>query len=148
MVANARKGPHIVQRPNDALLRFQQLAKTLEREHPLVNPMQVYDIGLAKGFRASQVCSPRSRVNGKEPLAAPAIAQHNAQPLHDKASAPPHGRGERQNGGIVRFAQAHHHLGLVAVVLESVQQSAGGNSCTTSPFLGIYEEYFHAAKLV
>ena len=110
--------------------------------------MQVYDIGLAKGFRASQVCSPRSRVNGKEPLAAPAIAQHNAQPLHNKASAPPHGRGERQNGGVVRFALSHHHLGFVPVVLEGVHQSAGSDASATSPFLGVDEEYFHAAKLV
>ena len=110
--------------------------------------MQMHDIGAAKGFRATQVRSPRARVNGKKSLTASTIAQHNAQTLHNKASAAPHSRGERQNGGIVRLAQAHHHLGLVAVVLESVQQSAGGDSCTTSPFLGIYEEYFHAAKLV
>lgn len=110
--------------------------------------MQVYDIRLAKGFRASQVCSPRSRVNGKEPLAAPAIAQHNAQPLHDKASAAPHGRGERQDGRVVRFTLSHHHLRLVAVVLEGVHQSAGSNASATSPFFGVDEKYFHAAKLV
>ena len=45
VVAHAKVGPFVVKRPDNALSAAHDFAHFIERNHALVNPMQVYDVG-------------------------------------------------------------------------------------------------------
>lgn len=48
VMADTRERPHVVQCPNNRLAGIENFFQVLDREHTLINPMQVYYISLLK----------------------------------------------------------------------------------------------------
>jgi len=80
MVADAGKGPHVVQGPDHLFTGCNDLADFIEREHSLIDPVQVDDIGL---FEFRQIGDGKSAVGDRN------IEQIlSGQPVLQKDDAP------------------------------------------------------------
>ena len=73
MMTYRRDRPHIVHRPHNRLSQCQKASQLLQRDISLINPMQVYHIGLLHQRVRSNAHPCRCRRDGKELLAAQTI---------------------------------------------------------------------------
>ena len=55
VMANTCKWPHVMHCPDDGFATREDLADATKREHALIDPMQVDDVCLLKGFVAGDV---------------------------------------------------------------------------------------------
>ena len=66
MMADAGAGPHVVHGPYDGLSRSENLSEVIEREHSLIHPMQMDDIGLLEFGQGGDVRSGVGYIYRKE----------------------------------------------------------------------------------
>ena len=75
--------------PDHPLPAAQNLLQVVEREHGLVGPVQVDDVGLSELGQAGDVVAEARGVDGKEPFAAEAVAHEDFEPFEGELEPAP-----------------------------------------------------------
>ena len=147
MVANAGAGPHVVQCPYHGLARGQYLLKPLQRQHPLIYPMQVDDVRFAELRQAGNVGATVGNGDGKEVLPAETILPPDDKPLPQEVPPQPPRSGQGHGSDMVGLFVAHQHFGLHSVVVQGFGQPIGCHGSTTGTLGCIDNENSHGSML-
>ena len=81
IMADGRGGPDVVHGPDDRLARVENLGDVVEREHSLVDPVQVYHVGLAELGQSGDVGACVGDVDVEEVASAEVQMQEDAPTL-------------------------------------------------------------------
>ena len=107
IVASAREGPHVVQRPDHGLAEGKELGQAVERQVALVDPVQVDDVGLLH-LGVPRQAAPHV---GRRKV----VAQRVLLLVGQKGQTLPRKAGKV--GGLVEPAGAHSHFVVFASTL-------------------------------
>ena len=130
-MTDGRCGPQVVHGPHHGLAALHDLFYVTQRQHALVYPRQVNEVGLAKLGQRRYVGSRVGDIDSKEIVLGEMKMTEDGEPFPEEPPPleplvrQPHHR--QLVGGFVY----HQHLSLHAVVLQSLHQSVGSNSCST-----------------
>ena len=138
VVADARHGPHIVERPHDLLSRIENLFEVAEREHRLIDPVQMYHVGLFEQRQARDVSAVGGGVDGKEVFPAETVRSKDFRPLGNEAQLLPAAFRQAHNSFFPRAFVAAQQRSLLTVLAQGFQQPHGGNGCAAFVVGGIY----------
>ena len=147
LVADACEGPHVVHGPHHALAAVHDAAQVGEREHGLVGPVQVYDVGLAEGGVAGDVVAEACRVDAPQPLAAEAVAEHDFGSFEGELGLAPQCGLEGQHAAFLGLGLcvAAQHAGLHTPLVEGAQQAQGRNGRTACVAGGVHQQHLERA---
>lgn len=130
--------PDVMERPYDGLSGTYDLAYAFQREHTLINPMQMDDISLFKHFQPGDVGSCIGHVDVEKMPTGEVKMKEKTQPLpqempkHEPAAAGGHHRG------VVGVLVADEHRSLDAVAVQGLGQPSCCKGCTACPFACTY----------
>ena len=137
IVTHSGERPHIVHCPYDRFARSDYLLYCRERKHAVIDPMQVYDIGLLEFGEFSDAASSTTKVYGID-----AVTAKVSVPCH-RHTFPQHGQAvqktalSQHRGELLSALAAHQHLGLDAIVLQGFGKAIGCNGRSALSLSGI-----------
>ena len=146
-MTDSRSRPDVVHRPYHGLAALQDLEDATKRQHTLVDPMQVDDVGLAELGCPRDVYATIGDVELEQMTLGEMQVEENDQPLPEEvpimmpAAFKP---DDRQRIGLL---VAHQHLRFHTVVVQRLHQAAGSHRSPACPLARIDYKYSHAAKL-
>ena len=145
MVADAGHRPHVVQRPDNRLAGIQNLLQVVQRQHPLVHPVQMDDIGLLE-FRQRGDVGPRvGNIYGKQALLVEVVGPPDDDPFPHKIPDVPPRLAQGDHRHIVRLFVPDQHFCLDAALLQGFHQASSGDGCSSCLFRCIDDEYSHGS---
>ena len=142
-MTDGRRWPNIVHRPYHRFSALQNLADIVQRQHSLINPMQVNNVGLLEFRQFRNVSATIGNIYFEQVFAfkMKSCPHNKALPKEIPLQAPR--LWQCRNRQLVRFLVTHQHLCLHTVVVQCIHQAVGGNGCPTRPFARIYYQYSH-----
>ena len=146
-VADGRGRPHIVHRPDHRFTAVDNLSDILERQHTLVDPMQMNDIRLLELWQGSDVETDVGDVYAKEVLAREMEMPEDAPSFPQEIPLGTQGTLHSHYGDIIAHLVTHQHLSLNAIIVKGIHQTVGSHSSSTRPLACIYYEYSHDNNL-
>ena len=81
LMTHAGHGPHVVHGPYDGFAALQDFLHIAQRQHTLIEPMQMYDVGLLELGQSCDVGAMCRGIDGKQIFSAAAIGPHYTQAL-------------------------------------------------------------------
>ena len=145
-MANGSGGPDVVHSPHHGLATAQDAADAVERQHALVNPVQVNHIGLLKLAQTRDVGSRVGKVYVEEVLAREMQTDEDVEPLLEEMPVATGRLGKADHGQRVALLVANEHASLHAMVVQRHHQTVGSYRSTTRPLTCIYYQYSHCRK--
>ena len=143
IMADAGSRPEVVHRPHDRLSRTQDFTDVLQREHALVDPGEMYDVGLLELAQLRDVAAGVGEVYLKKVVAGEMQVPEHAEPFPEEVPLVLPLVAETDHGDVVRQLVTHQHLRLHAVVVQRILEPVGGNSRPACLLTGIYYQYSH-----
>ena len=144
MVADASAWPHVVKCPNNLFPRVNDAAYVAQREHTLVYPSKMNDIGFAETLELSDVGAVGGSVYRPKVFAAEAIGKYNLQPFGAEL------RLQKQtvlrqhlDVWILRLTVANKNLRLLATIVQRSHKAAGSYRRPANAFRCIHQKYLH-----
>ena len=117
-VADSGGWPDVVHRPYHPFPTGQYLADVLEREHALVDPVQVDDIRLLELTQSGDICPAIGDIHVEEVLAAQVEAQPDTKTFPEEMPLLSDGGAEGDHRQLVALLVAYQHLRLDPVVVQ------------------------------
>ena len=139
--------PDVVHRPHNGFSCIQYLANTFQRQHALINPVQMDDICLLKLWQLCDVCTTVGDIHLKQVLTVKVEPQPHDKTLPKEIELHPLLTWHCCYGQSVCLLVAHQHLRLHTIVVQRLHQPAGSYCSATRPFACIDYEYSHGAKV-
>ena len=143
VVADARSRPQVVHGPHHRLAAGKNLANRTQRQQPLIDPRQMDDVGLLKLGKTRDVDADIGQVELKELLPAEMKMPEQAPTLPKEVPPSEPRTGRLHHGDVVGHLVAHKHLGLHAIIVERVEQAAGGQGGPTCLLTCVDNQYAH-----
>jgi len=146
VVADACYGPHVVQGPYYFFARFQNGFNLRQRQHPLVNPMQVNEVGFPK-FR--RVCDGMAGIgdgNIEKMPARKTILTEDPPAFGIEILCCRPFRADADNPFVASFFAANHHFGLSAAGIQGLHQSVSRNGCPSLHVRCTDNKYLHLLR--
>ena len=146
MVADGRARPHVVQRPDDRFGALEYLLQVAERQHALVDPVEVDDVGLTECPCAGDVETGVGDGDGKEVPAVEAVAEGDDEPFPQEAHTLLPATADADDMRAVAGAVQDHQRRLDPIVTESLGEPSGSDRRTAHGLGCADKEYFHREK--
>ena len=143
IVADGRQRPEVVHGPYHRFSALQNASDAAQREHALIDPLQVDDVGLLELPQSGDVGTGIRHVNLKETFPGEMEMAEQAPAFPEEVQALQPAVGKGYDGRVVAEFLAHQHLRLYAIALQRLHQTVGGNGGTTRFFARIYNQDFH-----
>ena len=124
-MANGRCRPYIVHGPNHGLATIENPTNACKRQHSLVNPMQMDEIGLAELTRPRDIETRIGNIQLEKMLAREAQMPEDAPALPQEMPSRPHRRAQTHYRQAVGLFVANEHLSLHAIVVQRLHQAVG-----------------------
>lgn len=146
MMADAGEGPHVVHGPYDPLAASQDASDLGEREHGLIGPMEMDNVGFKELGQAGDVSAVAGGVDGKEAFARETVGGKDFSPFGHELEFQPHRRPEADHVGAVsgQRAVAAEQRGIHPALAQRLEQPKGGYGGATGMVGSVDKQYFHA----
>lgn len=138
MMADAGTGPHVVHGPYHGFARGENLFDVLQREHALVDPVQVNDVRLLEFGQRSNVRACIGYIYGEDILPFEVVGNQNDDAFPHEFPYHPPVLVQRHDGDLVGLFISYQQLGFDAMILKGFHQSAGCYGCSTDTFGCVY----------
>ena len=135
--------PDVVHGPDDGFAAPQYLPDILEREHALIDPVQVDDIGFFELPETGDVCAGVGDIHLEEMLPREMQTAENDKPLPKEMPSQQGRTRQLCHRQTIRLLITHQHLSLDTVVVQRLHQTAGSYSGTTRSLTRVYNQYSH-----
>ena len=135
--------PHVVHGPYYGFPAFEDLADGTQREHALINPVQMDDVGFLEFRQTCYVVARIGDVDVEEMLFGEAHVPEDAPTLPQEMPLSEDGTGHLGHGDRLCLLIAHQHLGLNSIVVKGIHQTVGCYCGATGLLACIYYEYSH-----
>ena len=144
--------PQVVQCPYHRLARRQYLAYHRQRQHTLINPREMDDIGLLEHRQTGDVGTAAAEINLPQVVALYMQTEQHGKPfIQEMPSLQPSAKAMAATAGVVDTDNIYVLLGLLAhkhacphpTIVECRKQSARSNSRATRLLICVYDENFH-----
>lgn len=147
-MTNSRCRPYVVHRPHNWFACIQNLANTLQRQHALIDPVQMNDVCLPEFRQLRNIGSAVGYIHFKQvpPAEVQPCPYHQSFPqkTHLHASL----CWQLSHCQPVCFFVTHQHLRFHTMVVQCLNQSSCRYRSTACSFTCIDYEYSHAAKVL
>ena len=121
-----------MQCPDHALAAAHNFAHSIERNHALVDPVEVDDVCLLEGCGAGYVDACIGDVHLPEPRAPEAATGQDCEAFHEFRQLVAY----LDDGGVVALLVAHYHPCLNAVLVEGIHEAVRSNGAAAASFAG------------
>ena len=135
--------PYIMHGPHHRLPAFKDSADTLQRQHTLIDPMQMDDISLLKLTGLGDICTCIGYIDIKQMLSAEVeTPEHTpAFPKERPPEAPLLRQG--RHADLVGLLVTYQHHGLRTIVLQCLHQTVGSQCGSSGLLTRIHNQYSH-----
>ena len=130
-------------RPHHWLAGVENLADVAQREHALVHPVQVDDIGFLELRQTGDIGADVGNVNLEEVLPQEVQAPEHRPALPKEVPLLPQRLRQSYHCDVIALLVAHQHLGLLAVVVQRVLQPVGSQCRPSRHLTRIDNQYPH-----
>ena len=138
--------PDVMHGPYHRFTTIQYFANALQRQHALVHPVQMDDVGLLEFLQLCDVGTTVGNVHLKQVFAVQVQPEPHDEPFPQESQLHSLLSGHRCYRQAVCLLVAHQHLGLHTVVVQCLHEPTGSHRSATRPFTCINYEYSHAAN--
>ena len=145
-MADARHGPHVMHGPHHGLTAAQNAAYVLQREHALVYPSQMDDIGLAVFGEMRNVAARIGKVDLEEMVAVEMKMPKHAPTLPKETTLLAQTVLQPHHSDLRRQLVAYKHLCLHAVVVERSHKPVGSHRSPARILACVHYQYSHVAQ--
>ena len=143
VMTDGRGRPQVVHRPYYRLARQQDAPYVLQRQHALVHPVQMDDVGFLKFGQTRDVGAAVGDVHLKHTGILEMHVQPDDQPLPKEMPLRPPPSGHATDRQPVGFLLTHQHAGLHPVITQRLHQPVGCHGSTAGALTGIDNQNFH-----
>jgi hypothetical protein len=143
MMANARERPHVVHGPYNFFAGGNNFANFVEGKHALIDPVKVYDIGVAKFGQIHYRIAGVGNGDIEERLARESVSDKDIGTFAIKIQFVATVASNFHYKVVGRLLVAYRHAGVYSCFGESIEQPIGGNGCTSLQIGCADDEDFH-----
>ena len=146
-MAEGGGGPHVVHCPDHALAAVENAADVVQREHALIDPVQVHDVGFLELSRAGDVAAGTANVEVPQVFPPQTEPPPHRQSLAQEVPLSPPAVAPLAHQQVVGRLVSHQHARLHAVVVQRHQQAVGSQGGASRSLARVHYQYSHAATV-
>ena len=143
-MADGSGGPDVVHGPHDGFAAFEYLPQHGERQHALIDPVQVDDVGLPEDRQSGDVAAGVGDVEFEEMFLAEMQMGEDAQPFPQEMPPQPPIPLERYYRAVGGLPATYQHTRFNSMKIQGSGESLGGKGSPTCLFTRIDDKYPHA----